>query len=195
MTLTIRLTAAAFGLALSTTAALADCADLTVEDRFDLTEDQVVALYECLEEKMATGYAKGGDEVGSNFRSWAPTATRGAIQGAHGTRILNTFANDIAAEQYLKFAEEGFTMPVGSVLAKESISLSIKKKKARVGPLFIMTKMEAGSIPETGDWLYAGLQPNGKVMKVKQAFCHDCHAAYEDSDFLAYPVEEVRLGQ
>jgi hypothetical protein len=81
------------------------------------------------------------------------------------------------------------------VLAKESISLSIKKKKARVGPLFIMTKMEAGSIPDTGDWLYAGLQPNGKVMKVKQAFCHDCHAAYEDSDFLAYPVEEVRLGQ
>jgi hypothetical protein len=63
MTLTIRLTAAAFGLALSTTAALADCADLTVEDRFDLTEDQVVALYACLEEKMATGYAKGGDEV------------------------------------------------------------------------------------------------------------------------------------
>ena len=85
-------------------------------------------------------------------------------------------------------------MPVGSVLAKESISLSIKKKKARPGPLFIMTKMEAGSIPETNDWLYAGLQPNGKVMKIKQSFCHDCHEAYEDSDYLAYPVEEVHLG-
>jgi hypothetical protein len=190
------LTAAAFGLALTATSAFAsDCAAVDVEDRFDLDGDQIVALYDCLSEKMATGYGKEGDEVGANFRSWAPTATRPAIQGSHGTRILNTFANDIAAEQYLKFEEEGVNMPVGSVLAKESISVSIKKKKARPGPLFIMTKMEAGSIPETNDWLYAGLQPNGKVMKVKQSFCHDCHEAYEDQDYLAYPVEEVRLGQ
>ena len=86
-------------------------------------------------------------------------------------------------------------MPVGSILAKKSISLSNKKKKkARPGPLFIMTKMDAGSIPETNDWLYAGLQPNGKVMKIKQSFCHDCHEAFEVSDYLAYPVEEVHLG-
>ena len=45
----------------------------------------------------------------------------------HGNRIMDTFANDIAAEQYLKYQEEGFTMPVGSVLAKESITISIKK--------------------------------------------------------------------
>ena len=86
-------------------------------------------------------------------------------------------------------------MPVGSVLAKESISLSVKKKMARPGPLLIMTKMEAGSIPETNDWFYAGLQPNGKVMKIKQSFCHDCRETYEDSDYLAYPVEEVCLIQ
>ena len=58
-------------------------------------------------------------------------------------------------------------MPVGSVLAKESINLSGKKKMARPGQLLIMTKMEAGSILETNDWLYAGLQPNGEVMKIK----------------------------
>jgi hypothetical protein len=55
--------------------------------------------------------------------------------------------------------------------------------------------METGSILETNDWLYTGIQPNGKAMKVKQSFCHDCHQAYEDSDFLAYPMEDVRLGQ
>ena len=195
MKLNTRLSAAAVALTLSTTTAFADCTAVTVEDRYDLEENEIVALYACLEGKMAEGYAKAGDAVGANFRAWAPTASRPAIQGTHGTRILNTFANSIAAEQYLKFAEDGFTMPVGSVLAKESISISIKKKKARPGPLFIMTKMDAGSIPETSDWLYAGLQPNGKVMKVKQSFCHDCHESYEDSDFLAYPVEEVRLGE
>jgi len=42
-------------------------------------------------------------------------------------------------------------MPVGSVLAKESITVSIKKKAARVGPLFTMKKLEAGGAPETGD--------------------------------------------
>lgn len=196
MKLHTSLAAAALGLALTATTALAeDCAVITVEDQFDLEADEIVALYDCLADKLAEGYGKAGDEVGANYRSWAPTSTRPAIQGAHGNRILNTFANDIAAEQYLKYQEEDFTMPVGSVLAKESITISIKKKTARPGPLLMMTKMEVGSMPETNDWLYTGVQPNGKTMKVKQSFCHDCHEAYEDSDFLAYPMEEVRLGQ
>ena len=196
MKLHTSLAAAASGLALTATTALAeDCAVITVEDQFDLEADEIVALYDCLADKLAEGYGKAGDKVGANYRSWAPTSTRPAIQGAHGNRILNTFANDIAAEQYLKYQEEDFTMPVGSVLAKESITISIKKKTARPGPLLMMTKMEVGSIPETNDWLYTGVRPNGKTMKVKQSFCHDCHEAYEDSDFLAYPMEEVRLGQ
>ena len=185
---------AAAAFTLSAGIASAACEDINVEDAFDLDETAINALYECLGDKMAEGYAKEGDEIGTNYRSWAATSTRPAVAGPHGNRALNTFANDIAAEQYLKYEDEGVVMPVGSVLAKESISFSIKKKKARPGPLFIMTKMEAGSIPETGDWLYAGVQPNGKVMKVKQSFCHDCHVGWEDSDMLAYPLEEVRLG-
>ncbi len=172
-----------------------DCTAITVEDAFDLDEAQINVLYDCLQEKMATGYAKEGDEIGANYRSWAPTASRPAVAGPHGNRLLNTYANDIAAEQYLKFEEEGFEMPVGSVLAKESITVSIKKKAARPGPLFIMTKVGLEEAPDTAGWLYAGLQPNGKVMKVKQSFCHDCHVGWEAQDHLGYPVEEVRLGQ
>lgn len=186
------------GIAFSITASAAlaqDCHQLgaEVEDFFDLDEGQVTALYACLEQKMADGYAKGGSEVGSDFRNWTVTSTRPAVEGSHGNRLLQTFANDKAAAQYLKFAEEGFTMPVGSVLAKESISFSKKKKTARPGPLFVMTKMETGSIPETDDWLYSGVQPNGKVMKIKQSFCHDCHTAWSAQDSLAYPLEEVRV--
>ncbi|TDT75309.1 cytochrome P460 [Litoreibacter halocynthiae] len=178
---------------LATAASAADCA-VDVEDPFDLEAAQINEIYDCLKDAMAEGYAKEGDEVASSFRSWTVTSTRPAVAGAHGNRLLQTFANDIAAEQYLKFAEEGVKMPVGSVLAKESITISKKKKQARVGPLFIMTKMEDGAIPETADWLYAGIQPNGKVMKIKQSFCHDCHASYADQDMLAYPLEEVRVG-
>jgi hypothetical protein len=177
---------------MATTAHAADCA-VDVEDPFDLEAAQIDEIYSCLKDAMAEGYAKQGDEIGSSFRTWAATATRPAVAGPHGNRLLHTYANDVAAEQYLKFEEEGVKMPVGSILAKESISISKKKKQARVGPLFLMTKMEEGSIPETADWLYAGIQPNGKVMKVKQSFCHDCHSSYADQDMLGYPLEEVRV--
>ena len=112
---------------------------------------------------------------------------------ALGERLLQTFANDIAAEQYLKFEEEGVEMPVGSILAKESAKLNKKKKQIVVGPLFLMTKVAAGSKPETDDWVYGGVLPNGKPMKFKQAFCHDCHVVWEEQDNLAYPLEEVRV--
>lgn len=170
-----------------------DCKAVTVEDAFDLDEAAIAALYECLKDDMAAGYAKQDDPIGKNYRNWIVTATAPAVQGAHSNRLLLTFANPVAAEQYLKFEEEGVVMPVGSVLAKESISVSIKKKAARVGPLFLMTKLEAGGAPETNDWLYGGLQPNGKPMKFKQSFCHDCHVGWEDQDSLAYPMEEVRV--
>jgi hypothetical protein len=84
-------------------------------------------------------------------------------------------------------------MPVGSLPAKESITLDATKKTARPGPLLVMTKLAHGAAPEAGDWRRAGLQSNGNPFDVSQSFCHDCHAAWEDQDALAYPVEEVRL--
>lgn len=193
MTLRTRIATAALALCASGGAAWA--ADCTTDktDPFDLEETEIVALYDCIKDKMAAGYAKAGDPVGSAFRDWTVTSTRPAVAGPHGERLLQTFANDIAADEYLKFAEEDVEMPVGSILAKESAKLNKKKGAVVVGPLFIMTKMEAGSLPETDDWLYGGVLPNGKPMKFKQAFCHDCHVGWEDQDNLAYPLEEVRL--
>ena len=112
---------------------------------------------------MAEGYAAEGDEIGSVYREWTSTQTRLGIAPTHGNRAVRTYANDIAADQYLQFAED-IVMPAGSILAKESISFSSKRGAARPGPLFLMTKLEEGGAPETNDWLYAGVQPNGKVM-------------------------------
>lgn len=177
---------------LGQTAFAADCA-VDVEDPFALEAAAIEEIYACIKDDLAAGYATEGDAVASAYRDWTVSSTRPAVAGAHGNRLLYTFANDIAAEQYLKYADEGVTMPVGSVLAKESITISAKKKAAVPGPLFIMTKGEAGSVPETNDWVYGGIQPNGKPMKFKQSFCHDCHIAWEAQDMLAYPLEEVRL--
>lgn len=178
---------------LATTVYAQDCKSVSVEDAFDLDEAAVVALYDCLKDEMAASYAKSDDPTGQNYRTWSVTSTRPAVQGAHDNRLLQTFANPIAAQQYLKFEEEGVEMPSGSVLAKESITVSIGSKAARVGPLFIMEKLEAGGASETDDWLYSGIQPDGKQMQFPQSFCHDCHQAWEDQDFLAYPIEDVRV--
>ncbi len=191
------LAAAAAATALTATSALADghaekcLVDQT--DPFELSEEQVIDLYACMEAKMVAGYTKGDSTIAAEYRSWTNSATRPAVAGAHGERFLQTFANDVAAEQYLKFEDEGVVMPAGSILAKESIKLGKEGKPARVGPLFIMEKLAAGEAPDTGDWFYSGVQPNGKPLKIKQSFCHDCHVGWEDSDMLAYPVEEVRV--
>lgn len=192
---------AAFALATATfaasliTAPMAHASDcpVDVEDPFDLDEAAINSIYDCIKDKMVEGYTKEGDEVAAAYRSWTVSGTRPAVAGPHGNRLLLTFANDVAAEQYLKFEEEGVEMPAGSVLAKESITISTKKKQARVGPLFIMTKLEEGGAPDADDWLYSAVQPNGKPMKIKQSFCHDCHIGWESQDALAYPLEEVRV--
>lgn len=192
MTIRTFLTTAVAGIALTTGAFAADC-KTDVEDAFDLEAADINEIYACISAKMLEGYTKGDDEVAAVYRNWTATATRPAVAGPHGNRLLYTFANDIAAEQYLKFEEEGVVMPAGSVLAKESIKINVKKGKAVVGPLFIMTKGDAGAAPDADDWIYSAVQPNGKPMKIKQSFCHNCHEAFEGQDALGYPLEEVRV--
>ena len=137
-------------------------------DNFDLDGGAVVALYACIEASMAEAYAKNDDPSAKTYRSWTVTSTRPAVAGPHGERFLQTFANDLAAEEYLKFAYDGVEMPVGSVLAKESFT--IRDGQAVVGPLFLMTKVSRDNAPDTDGWLYGAVQPNGKTMGFAQSF-------------------------
>ena len=183
--------------------ALATCATITaasaqeacridVDDPYDLDEAGVTALYDCIEGKLAEAYASGDSEIGAQYRDWTVAATLPALAGTHGDRFVQTYANEIAAEQYLKFEEDGVVMPAGSILAKESYKVG-KDGAANPGPLFTMVKLEAGASPDTADWEYGGVQPNGKPMGIKQSFCHDCHGAYDSQDALAYPLEDLRV--
>ncbi|GIT89857.1 hypothetical protein JANAI62_06590 [Jannaschia pagri] len=158
-------------------------------DRYDMTDDQVLAMYDCMSDYMLEGYQAQGHEVAMAYRDWAAAGTRPAVAGVHGERFLNTFVNEIAAEQYLKYEEGDFEMPVGSVLAKEMIG--VKDGNARRAPLLIMTKVD--DAPDTDNWVYSGVQPTGQTMKVSQSFCHNCHVNYDFSDSMGYPVPEVRL--
>ncbi len=159
----------------------------------DFEQADIDRLYNCVNDSLAEGYASQGHEIGSVYRDWQVTATGPYAPGPHGDRFLLTYANETAYEDYVKYtSEEGFTMPVGSVLAKESYKLT-KKGAPRRGPLFIMTKVAAGEADEFDNWVYSAVQPKGKVMKIKQSFCHDCHVAFSDQDNLGYPDPDVRF--
>ncbi len=173
-------------------AAAQEC-PVEAEDAYEMTDEQVNALYDCIESAMAEAYARGDNAVAEDYRSWTVTGVRPGPDPSHGDRLLLTFANDAAAETYLQFAEEGVEMPVGGILAKESIAVS--EGQGRVGPLFIMEKVGADAAPDFGGWSYSAVQPDGQMMNVPQSFCHDCHTNFEGQDAMAYPAPELRVDQ
>lgn len=163
-----------------------------------LTGAEAQAVYDCLKDSLAAGYAKGNKrwipaDYVADYRSWTPASTIPAAPGFHGERFLLTFVNAVGAEQYLKYEDEGVTMPAGTVIAKESFSVN-DQGKASPGPLFFMEKASAGASPQTDDWYYMMVAPNGQPQAVPVVdACHACHSGFEGSDSLGYPVEEARV--
>lgn len=164
----------------------------------DVNYDEAQDVYECLSEKMFEGYNKGNDKKRwvnadhvKNYRNWTKASTLPANPGFHAERFLLTWVNETGADAYTQFAE-GVAMPEGTVIAKESFSIN-GKGKSKPGPLFIMEKAAEGASPKTGDWYYTMVSSKGTPQGVNvYTACHACHSGFEDSDFLAYPVEEVR---
>ena len=168
-----------------------DCA--IDKDPWELSGDEITAVYACISDALAAGYAAGDNPVAAEYRGWTATATRPGLHGAHSERLLLTFANDIGAEAYMRYeVSDTVTMPVGTILAKESFGFR-DTGAVRRGPLFIMEKVAAGEADDYDNWVYSGVQPNGAPLNISQAFCHDCHAAYSDQDSLGYPLEDIRI--
>ena len=164
----------------------------------DLNGAEAQAVYDCLKADMVAGYKKGNKRwipksYVDEYRGWTSASTFPAAPGFHGERFLLTFVNSVGAEQYLKYEDEGVSMPAGTLIAKESFSVD-DNGKAKVGPLFLMEKVAAGTSPATDDWYYMMVAPNGapQAVNVVQA-CHVCHSGFEGSDNLGYPVEEARV--
>ena len=194
------MSAAALALAAfaSQPAAAASCDPGKAGDELSFEEAQQV--YECIAEDLHAGYAKGAKrwvpaEPVAAFPGWTAAGTAPANPAMHGDRFLFTYVNDIGKDEYLKYAENP-VMPVGSMMAKVSFSVT-GKGKVRKGPLFLMEKVAAGTSPKTDDWFYYMVAPNGRPQAVNVfAACADCHQEnFGDTGGMGYPVEEVRLTQ
>ena len=165
----------------------------------ELKPDEAVAVYDCLLNDLKKAYAKSDDKVALSYTSWRRYSTRPYVSQTHGGRHVQNYANE-RAKKYGLYEKAG-TMPVGSVLAKDSFTVSAKGK-AQLGPLFIMQKMEDGFSEATDDWRYSMIMPNGNVVGVTGGkgsknveFCAGCHMPVSgpNSDSLLFLPKEVRV--
>ncbi len=161
-----------------------------------LSSAEAMSAYDNVSGQMFKGYAGSKDSVAKAYGAWRRHNSVPYISDTHGNRFVNNYANPIA-KRYGKM-NPGETLPAGSILAKDSFTVT-KDRAIFAGALFLMEKLPKGRDPNTGDWRYQMIMPDGSLFGDTQgaganevAFCHDCHTAESDNDFLFYVPEKVR---
>ncbi len=136
---------------------------------------------------------------GSDFAGWTNFAATPYISFTHGERFATNHANDIAAAQYGLF-EDVEAIPPGGIIAKPTFSVS-DAGEALWQTLFLMEKAEAGQSPDTNDWIYTAIMPDGSLMgrtlgqnSDRMYFCAACHmGGGMDTDDLLFMEPEYRV--
>ncbi|WP_306142128.1 hypothetical protein [Roseibium sp. MMSF_3412] len=180
-----------------TTAAHAAC-DVQ-KPGYELTGAEAEGVYDCLKDDLQAGYQKGAkrwipEDFVKDYPGWTKASAFPAAPGFHGGRFLMTYVNSIGADEYLKYKPENVVVPAGTRIAKESFAVNDDGKVTR-GPLFLMEKVAAGTSPETGDWYYMMVAPNGSPQAVNViSACSECHLEnFGEQGGLGYPVEDARI--
>ncbi len=160
----------------------------------ELSGAEAATTYDKIAGGLRAGYAKSDHPVATAYFTWNRYNKVPYVSETHGGRHVNNFANDLA-KAYGRFEKAG-VMPEGSVLAKDSFRLT-PQGEAQPGPLFLMEKMAAGFSPDSADWRYTMIMPNGAVFgttegrdAAKVQFCADCHGGSENDSLFFLPEEQ-----
>lgn len=147
-------------------------------------------IYRDLIYSLGKEYAKSGDPIAAAYQKWRRANTAPYHSYSHGRRLLNNYVNAVG-EDYLKFEQAG-TMPVGTVVAKDSFAVD-EAGKVLPGPLFLMEKMAPGFNYVSGDWRFSMIRPDGTLVgrtKEENAaavdYCVRCHLAAQKNDYLFF---------
>lgn len=137
---------------------------------------------------------------GAGFIGWKNFATMPYPSFTHGGRLATNHANDIGAAAYGMYEEIG-EMPAGGIVAKPTFSVDAHSGEAKLETLFLMERVETGTMPDSNDWIYTSINPDGSIWgrtdgfnSAGMDFCVACHEGmgYE-SDDLAFLPEELRV--
>ncbi len=170
-----------------------------VADPANVKAEEAEAVYRSLADEMARRYALSGQSIAAAYQGWRRYNTAPYKSVTHGHRYLNNYAN-AAASDYGRY-EDADVMPAGAVVAKDSFSID-NSGEVLPGPLFLMEKMAPGFEPESGDWRYTLILPDGSTLGTTKgagadnvAFCATCHAdASGSEDHLFFLPKAYRVG-
>jgi hypothetical protein len=169
-----------------------------LENPAGLTGADAEATYKRLKRDLVAGYGLSGEPYALHYAEWRRYNTVPYRSSQHGERFVNNYAND-AARQYGLFERSG-PMPVGAILAKDSFAVT-KAGDVFSGPLFVMEKMQPGFNPESADWRYTMIMPDGSLLGTTNGtdsesvyFCVTCHAQTRaENDHMFYVPAPLRV--
>ncbi len=170
-----------------------------VQDAADLSREEAIDYYEGMVDRMERRYAISQDPTAMNYRRWYLYNDAPYRSATHGNRYVNSYANGIARRAGYGHLQPGESLPPGSILAKDSFSVTTIRERLP-GALFIMEKLKAGVSPDTGDWRYAMIMPDGSyfgdtsgIAPENVEFCTGCHAQRADTDHVFFVPDDARL--
>lgn len=164
----------------------------------ELEPDEAAQIYDVVREALQKGYRLSDDSIADEYQSWTRYNTAPYLSVTHGNHYLNNYAN-ATAQAYGRFEQAG-KMPVGSIIAKDSFTVT-ESREIVLGPLVIMEKMPQGFNYVSGDWKYTQIQPDGTLLgetngrgSERVDYCIGCHLTVENQDHLYFVPESFRTG-
>lgn len=169
---------------------------LDMANTAELSGARAERIYRAILPQMLAAYAESDDPILSTYTLWHRFNRHPYRSANHGQRFVNHYGNDKAADYGL--FENLEAMPQGAILIKDSFTVTVNGD-IMVGPLFMMEKMPAGSLPESDDWRYLMLDSDGEPVGMTGGtgsqtvgFCAACHRM-APTDSLLFMPEEVRV--
>lgn len=163
----------------------------------ELGTDEAERIYRIASASLRAGYAASGLEEARAYQGWRRFNTAPYLSSTHGNHYINNYVNP-AGGAYARFEKAG-TLPVGTVIAKDSFSVT-ETGGILLGPLFVMQKMPPGFNYLTGDWKYKQVQPDGTLLgetggagEERVEYCIACHLAREEQDHLYFIPPAYRV--
>lgn len=162
-----------------------------------LSDDEARIAGDCVEGVRRAAFAMAEHLPAREHAGWARMTTR-PYRSEHSLQsvYVEVFANARAAD-YARF-EDGTPLPIGAGIAKAAFRVS---HDGEVAPaqLYMLEKMPPGFDPETGDWRYTMIGPDGQIVgqtggraDAWMGHCKVCHVIARDQDFLLFPAPPYR---
>lgn len=172
-------------------------AHLTIENPSTQPPDQIERIYDGLKERMAQGYALSRLPFIDDYQSWRRYNTAPYLSATHGQRFVNNYANPVG-EVYGSLTK-GEEHPAGTILVKDAVTVT-DEGRSFPGALFVMEKLASGTRPKTADWRYIVVNPDGSLFGDTIGdepqlvdYCHTCHAAKANRDYVFGVPEAFRV--